>query len=451
MKKSSADKFSDSSAVVLMLIIGATLNPAGLRTYGEESISTASARANERTPAPASAIDATIFERPNLTGDWLGARDTLSSHGLTLEISLTQFYQGVVDGGNERDFEYGGKVDYYVNLDGGKAGLWPGFSITTHIETRYGNDVNEIDGMFSLANFNMAFPKGEHAVTGVTALKLTQRLFDHLLLIAGKINTLDDFRLNYTGGNGLDRFMNSAVVANVINGRTIPYSTYGAGFAMFADQGPEFTFLVRDPDHHPTTTDLDKLFAHGALLTGSLRLPVAPFGLPGTQVFGGNWSSRHYTSLDPSDWENVPGQGLPAPEESGSWAIWYNADQTLWINSANTNQWLGVFEMSGLSDGNPNSVRWNVTVGLGAGGLVPSREHDTMGVAYFHIGVSDEVKDLLASQPGLAQRDEQGVELYYNAALSPWCHLTADLQVAQPSTKAFDTAVLAGSRLKIDF
>src|SRR6058998_3341825 len=246
MKKSSADKFSDPSAVVLMLIIGATLNPAGLRTYGEESTPTASAPANERTPAPASAIDATIFERPNLTGDWLGARDTLSYHGLTLEISLTQFYQGVVDGGNERDFEYGGKVDYYVNLDGGKAGLWPGFSITTHIETRYGNDVNEIDGMFSLANFNMAFPKGEHAVTGVTALKLTQRLFDHLLLIAGKINTLDDFRLNYTGSNGLDRFMNSAVVANVINGRTIPYSTYGAGFAMFADKGrPRQTFRPR--------------------------------------------------------------------------------------------------------------------------------------------------------------------------------------------------------------
>jgi hypothetical protein len=41
--------------------------------------------------------------------------------------------------------------------------------------------VNDIDGIFSLANFNMAFPKGEHADTGVTALKLTQRLFDHLL------------------------------------------------------------------------------------------------------------------------------------------------------------------------------------------------------------------------------------------------------------------------------
>src|SRR5256886_5603847 len=220
--------------------------------------------------------------------------------------------------------------------------------------------------------------------------------------------------------------MNSAVVANVINGRTIPYSTYGAGFAMFADQGPELGFLVRDPDHPPTPTDLDKLFAHGALLTGSLRLPVASFGLPGTQVFGGNWSSRHYTSLDSSDWEYGPGQGLPAPEESCSWAIWYNADQTLWVNSANTNQWLGVFEMSGLSDGNPNSVRWNVTVGLGAGRLVPSRGHDTIGVADFHIGVAAEVKAFLASPPRLPQRDEQGVELYYNAALSPWSHLTAD-------------------------
>src|SRR5438093_9566376 len=154
MKKSAADKFSDSSAVVLMLIIGAALSPAGLGAYGEESISTAFAPANEKTPAPASAINATIFERPKLTGDWWGARDTLEAHGVTLDINLTQFYQGVVDGGIDQDFEYGGKLDIYVNLDGGKAGLWQGFSITTHIETRYGEDVNEIDGRFYLATFN---------------------------------------------------------------------------------------------------------------------------------------------------------------------------------------------------------------------------------------------------------------------------------------------------------
>jgi porin len=190
------------------------------------------------------------------------------------------------------------------------------------------------------------------------------------------------------------------------------------------------------------------------LLTGSIRVPVTPFELEGTQVLGGNWSSRHYTALDPSSWVNVPGQGLVAGEESGSWAVYYNFDQYLWINSANTNTWLGLFGMSGLSDGNPNPIRWNATIGLGAGGLIPGREGDTLGLAYFHMGVSSEFKELLGGPlvpPGLAQRDEQGVELYYNAALTPWCHLSADLQIVTPSTRDLDTTVLAGGRLKIDF
>ena len=50
--------------------------------------------------------------------------------------------------------------------------------------------------------------------------------------------------------------------------------------------------------------------------------------------------------------------------------------------------------------------------------------------------------------PGLAQRDEQGVELFYNAALTPWCHLTGDLQVVEPSSKNLQTTVLAGMRLE---
>ena len=396
----------------------------------------------------------TIFDRSKLTGNWWGARNTLSTNGIQLNINLSQFYQGVADGGAERSFEYGGKLDYYLKVDGGKLGLWEGFSITTHAETRYGHDVNTIDGMFSFGNFNMAFPKVGQDVTGVTALKLSQLLFDHLLLVAGKINTLDDFRLNFTGKNGLERFMNSAIVANIINARTIPYSTYGAGFAVFAEKGPEFTFLVRDPNDHATTADLDKLFANGVVLTSSIRVPVTPFGLSGTQVLGGNWSSRHYTSVDPSSWVEVPGQGLVAAEETGSWAVYYNFDQHLWINSANTNTWLGLFGMSGLSDGNPNPIRWNATIGLGAGGLIPGRDRDTLGLGYFHMGISDDFKQLLSgpsAPPGLAQRDEQGVELYYNAAITPWCHLSADLQIVTPSTKDLDTTVLVGGRLKIDF
>jgi len=442
------------AAIALMLIISPVVSRADPPDYGQETISTASTTMSETTPTPTSGFSGAIPDRSKLTGDWWDVRDTLFSRGFALDVSLTQFYQGVVAGGTERDFEYGGKLDYYLNFDGAKAGLWLGLSLTMHVETRYGEDVNDIEGMLAFGNFNMAFPKAGKTGTGVTALKLTQSFFDHFLLIAGKINTLDDFRLNFTGRNGLERFMNSAIVANIINGRTVPYSTYGAGFALFEKDGPEFTFLVRDPDNHPTTADLDELFAHGVLLTGSLRLPVALNGLPGTQVFGGGWSSRHYTALDPSSWENIPDQGGTAPEESGSWALYYNFDQYLWVSSFNTNTWIGIFGMSGLSDGNPNSVRWNVTIGLGAGGLIPGRERDTCGLGYFHIGVSDELKNLLSgppAPPGLAQRDEQGIELYYNAVLAPWCRFTGDLQIAQPSTKRLATTVLLGTRLKIDF
>ena len=96
------------------------------------------------------------------------------------------------------------------------------------------------------------------------------------------------------------------------------------------------------------------------------------------------------------------------------------------------------------------------TAALGIGGtsLIPGREHDTVGVGYFHIGLASAFKELLGgplAPPGLAQRDEQGVELFDNAALTPWCHLTGDLQIAEPSTKNLHTTVLAGMRLKIDF
>ena len=402
----------------------------------------------------APATGETFFDRPALTGNWGGARDQLANHGVTFDLSLTQFYQGAALGGALDGFQYGGKLDFYLNWDAEQALEWHGLSLGTHVETRYGEDVNNTDGLLTFGNFNMAFPQPGETSTGITSLKLMQQVGNNFTLIAGKINTLDDFVLDFTGMNGRDRFMNSAVVANIINARTIPYSTYGAGFSASFDRGPLFTFLARDPDDHATTADLDQLFAHGVVLTGSLRVPVSPLGLSGTQVFGGNWSSRRFSSVDPSSWVNVPGQGTPSPTEHGSWAAYWNFDQHLWIDPSNAGRRVGIFGMTGISDGNPNPIRWNATVGVGAGGLVPGRKNDTCGAGYFYVATSDHFKDFVAQPPeppGLEQRNEQGVELYYNVAITPWCNLTFDAQVAEPSTRGLDTTVLLGARLKVAF
>jgi porin len=95
------------------------------RVYGGELLS-----------APVAGTGGTILDQSTLTDDWWGVRHTVSAPGVAFDVSLTQFFQGVTDGGKERGFGYGGKLDYYVNFDGGKAGLWPGFSVTTHVETR---------------------------------------------------------------------------------------------------------------------------------------------------------------------------------------------------------------------------------------------------------------------------------------------------------------------------
>ena len=395
-----------------------------------------------------------MLSRQYLSGDWYGRRDQLAEDGITLDVNHTQFFQSVAAGGVEQDAKYGGKVDYFLKYDGDTSSYWDGFSASMHAETRYGEDVNAIDGMLSFGNFNMAFPKAGENVTAITAVSLSQSITDNFTVFAAKVNSLDDFELNFTGRNGIDRFMNSAAVANIINARTVPYSTYGVGFTVFREKEPLFIFVVRDPDNHATTLDLDELFANGVLLSGTLKILVTPGGLPGHQNFGVNWSSRDYTSVDPASYVNVPGQGIVAPLESGSWALWYNFDQYLWVSPSDADVGWGVFGMTGISDGNPNPIEWNLTLGIGGNSLIPGRERDTFGIACFYLGLSSDFKSLLAgplAPPGLAQQDELGVDLFYNVPLAPWCHLTGDLQVVRPSTENIDTTVLAGLRLKVSF
>lgn len=402
---------------------------------------------------PAAEYDS-FDERFEVTDDLFPTKDRWFERGVTFDTNLTQFYQGVASGGKDRVFEYGGKLDYYLDIDGDKSGLGDGFLISIHAETRYGEDINADTGMLTFANFNMAFPKAGENSTGVTRFIVSQSLSDECVVFAGKINTLDDFELNFTGDNGIDRFMNSGIVANIINARTVPYSTYGTGFSVVRDQAAGFSFVVRDPNNHATTCDVNELFADGVLLSGTVKVPVVPFGLPGNRNFGVNWNSRQFTSVDPSSYIIVPGQGIVAGEVSGSWATWFNFDQYLWVSESDPTVGWGLFGMTGVSDGDPNPIGWNATLGVGGSSLLPGRQCDTFGLGYFHVGLSNEFKALLSgplAPPGLAQRDEQGVELFYNTSLKRWCRLTSDLQIVQPSTIALDTTVVVGMRLEMGF
>ena len=52
-----------------------------------------------QAPPQPSPFAGPLLERPKLTGDWFGTRSELAGHGITLDVSNTQFYQGVTSGG----------------------------------------------------------------------------------------------------------------------------------------------------------------------------------------------------------------------------------------------------------------------------------------------------------------------------------------------------------------
>jgi hypothetical protein len=81
-------------------------------------------------------------------------------------------------------------------------------------------------------------------LTALTGVKFTQFLSESSLGYAGKINTFDDFRQPLTGAGLTDGFMNMSLMVNPIVTRTVPYSTFGAGFVKLHNMEPIFTLSV---------------------------------------------------------------------------------------------------------------------------------------------------------------------------------------------------------------
>ncbi|WP_165063901.1 carbohydrate porin [Paludisphaera rhizosphaerae] len=408
-------------------------------------------------PAAPNPYAGDLMTRYRLTGDWWGARSALAESGLTFDLFDTQFYQGVASGGQTQKFRYGGKIDYLFNLDAGKLNVWPGFFTTLHAETRYGSDVNNIDGLLAPSNLPMNFPKANTNITSITGLKFTQMIGQNLALYFGKINSLDEYGFRYSPGLGTNRpglegFLNTSLVFNPIVARTVPYSTIGTGFAFLREGQPWLSLSVFDPEERAATWG-GNFFARGVVLVPNLMLQGKPLGRPGKLNFGGTWSSAQYRSFDPASYLSLPPQLIFderfSPKETGSWSLYTNFYQALWVDEQDESRTWGVFGQFGISDGNPNPIKFVANGGIGGRSIIPGRTLDTFGVGYFHLGLSNNFKTL--SRPFLPQGDEYGGELFYNAALTPWARFTVDLQIARPSTVQYDTVIIPGIRLQILF
>jgi porin len=388
-----------------------------------------------------------IWTRSQLTRDSVGFRNELVENGVTFLGDITQYYQGVTSGGLAQQFKYGGRADYLVDVDSQKMGLWEGGQLDLRGETRLGQDTNFIDGTVAPSNFALKLPLPDQNVTALSGVQYTQELSKNVSAFFGKLNLLDGTPDAYSKGLRLNYFWNAAMQANLSRNFLFP-STLGAGVTVRDEDEPVFKFYLLDTHYTPTTSGFSTLFTNGVLAYGEYQIRTNWFDLPGHSAFGFLYSNATRTALDENPYLllQLVLSGAPLPTKNSAWTATYRFDQIIYSDSDNPARHWILRGDYGLTDGDPNPVHWFANLSLVGNSPIRRRENDTIGVGYYHLSVSNlpifRIHGLFA---------ENGVEMFYNIAVTPWFHLTPDVQVLDPAQQHTSTALLVGMRARLTF
>lgn len=387
--------------------------------------------------------DSSLMTRRTLTGDWGGARSDLADDGVRLDLWTTGFWQGMFDGDGNKGGETGGRVDAMLNLDTGKMGLWKGGGLHTHFEYRSDSPTPFRGGALWPVNTAIVLPGGADYRIEATSLYLSQQFGETGRVMLGKINAVDLLAAHpFFGGWGTDRFMNLAFVAPP-SGVVPP--VFMGGVVSFSEAPWSFTLMVFDPNDQTRNYSFNGLFADGVNVTLGVSRALTVAGRPSSIGVSATCSSA-----EGLDYSTI---GLPPGSETttkrGSYNIAIELTHQLVQSADAPGKGIGLYLKGAVADGNPNPVQSSIIGGIGGSAFFAGRAEDSFGVGFFHYNFSDKLQD--AVQPYVAFHDEQGMELFYDVAATPWFHITADLQVIDPATGENANAVVGGLRTKLVF
>ncbi|HVM97686.1 MAG TPA: carbohydrate porin [Candidatus Acidoferrales bacterium] len=398
-----------------------------------------------------------FLNRSTLTGDWGGIRQDWANKGITLNANVTQITQGVVDGGKNGAWVYGGRGDLTGVLETDKLGLWPGGFLTAELEGNWTNSVSGKTGALMPANSNQLFPLPSHDNVALPALYYAQFLSHYFGIMAGKVQTGSTGDHNeFAHGKGDSQFFNLAFNLNPVV-LTVPYSTLGVGAIVLPTADPEqaiVQFAVFSATGKASEAGFDNI--NGAVFLTEGRMRTGFFDLTGHQLLGAFYSNKAYTSLDQRLSSIIQDQTIT--KRDGTWAMYYNFDQFLYETEEGSAKGIGLFGRFGAGQDAPNPAHYFYSLGVGAKGLIPDRANDQFGVGYYYIDVTNPTLQRRRSTISALQ-DEWGFELYYNLALTPWLLLSPDVQVlggaqkqqifSASSRRTVPDATVLGFRLQV--
>ncbi len=396
-----------------------------------------------------------FFSRPALTGNWGGVRQHLMDKGLRFDSSLTQTLQRNLAGGMAYDGSYTGNMRYGLELDTGKMGLWPGGLLTIRGMSRYGHSNNPNTGAFLPVNTESMFPVPGEDISCLTDLYLIQFLSPQIALMAGKTCPRE---ANVFAGDETTQFSNAAFVFDPVIATTIPLSFETVGVILLPVDWVKLTTLVLDSEGSANHCGFPEAFQRGTTVYQNLEVTVKPWDLNGHQRVSWTWSDKTRIPFEQTDRTLIKniltGESSSLERKSSDWSFYYDFDQYVYTLPDKKNQGIGLFGRFGVTSGEVNPTEAFYSLGVGGKGMIPGRDSDTFGAGYYYLALSDELRDAVGRFPerfSADPEDEQGVELYYNIAVTPWLHVTPDLQIIDPVRGRVDTTLVAGLRVKMDF
>jgi porin len=391
----------------------------------------------------------TLSEQKSLTDTPGGPKDQLRQFGIETDVWMTQFYQGFMAGLPVSKARYGGKLDAFLRVDAEKLGLWSGLKFNVQYEHYFGRDLNDVAGTGIIpVNTANAFIRQTGYKSGLS-ISVSQDIGENFSISGGKFNMVTLSGLTpLKGGDGIATFMHTGIAAP-ISGVTPPYIFGGMATAKF--KPVSFTLMVYDPRNAQLPAVIEHPFEKGTTISLSATVPIQLFGLNGYHSFRGVYVTKKGINLEEIPQLFLPPQAaIPLATKRGQWYASYTVQQYLMQSTENPAIGWGMFAQAGISDGNPNPVKWSVIAGLGGNNLAPSREGDLWGVGYMYYGFS---RHLLRALDlfGIERGDESGVEAFYNVALTPWLRVTGDLQLIQPWNTAANRATIGSVRVQTKF
>lgn len=428
-------------------------------TLGTCLLATNALRAAESPPVQEKSAFMQFMEQDYLLGTWGGARTWLKDHGVDFEFVYFGAWPRNMKGGIKTGQVYEGTFMALLDVDSEKllgysGGHLRAIGLSIHNGDRFSpnyvgdlNQVSLLDFPDSLRLWELWYE--QQLFGGKLSFKFGQMAIDQDFL-------MPEYYLSLASLNFLNQTFFFPTVAFNVYDQNIPgfpvghhalaSTPYGAPGARLRYSPTERCYLQAgvydgNPDRFGDGTRINLHEEEGALayFEAGYRLNGAKgdTGLPGNFKVGGWYHTDefydYYSTL------TAPITGATPETHSGNWGVYFLADQTLYRESPPeedpARQGLVGFFRVAATPVAQNIAPLGIDGGVVYKGLFPTRDWDTLGVAFSYMEMSDEIADaqrlinsVLPGAAGVPVDYEAVLEVSYRAQLTAWWTLQPDFQ-----------------------